>query len=55
MKPHIRRAYCSAVKGWWICLNRTATGMVVYYKAGMGLSMAEAYSDWERQNVDQNS
>ena len=56
MKPHIRLAGVTAVRGMWLCLNRTDTGRVVHYKAGLGKSPTEAYADWARVNdVNQNS
>lgn len=52
MKPHIRVGWVqNAYRRWWICLTSPTT----YYKGGIGATPQEAYKDWERQNVDQNS
>jgi hypothetical protein len=57
MKPHIRLADVQAVRGMWLCLNRTTlTQRITHYKAGLGKSPAAAYADWARINdVNQNS
>lgn len=49
MKPRIRLA--SYTKGYWVCLTTRTS----WWRGGVGRTPVEAYKDWERQNVNQNS
>lgn len=59
MKPRIRKATSPYqwVRQFWVCMSPSVVpGQFIHYKAGVGDSPTQAYSEWARFNdVNQDS